>query len=72
MSTEDGGNVGGELDIGRLAGLAHINKAVPVGVVASTALFGQLAIDLQTSEEMEPASKVPGLDIRRARVKKDS
>ena len=68
MSIEDGGKVMVEMNIGRLSGLAHINEAVPVGVVASTALFGQLAVDLQSSEEMEPASKVPGLDIRRARI----
>ena len=70
MSIEDGGKVMVEMNIGRLSGLAHINDAVPVGVVASTALFGQLAVDLQSSEEMEPASKVPGLDIRRARINK--
>lgn len=70
MSIEDGGKVMVEMNIGRLSGLAHINGAVPVGVVASTALFGQLAVNLQSSEEMEPASKVPGLDIRRARINK--
>jgi predicted molibdopterin-dependent oxidoreductase YjgC len=72
MSIEEGGNVVVEMAMGRLAGLARINEAVPVGVVASTALFGQLAIDLQISEEMEPASRVPGLDIRRARVSKEN
>tara|TARA_B100002003_G_scaffold31174_2_gene26338 strand:+ start:1948 stop:4770 length:2823 start_codon:yes stop_codon:yes gene_type:complete len=70
MSIEEGGQVVVEMAIGRLTGLARINEAVPVGVVASTALFGQLAVDLQSSEEMEPASRVPGLDIRRARVNK--
>ena len=71
MDIEEGGKVVVEMAIGRLAGLARINESVPVGVVASTALFGQLAVDLQSSEEMEPASRVPGLDIRRARVSKD-
>ena len=71
MSIEEGGKVVVEMAIGRLAGLARINKAVPVGVVASTALFGQLAVDLQSSDETEPASRVPGLDIRRARVSKE-
>ena len=70
MSIEDGGKVVVEMPIGRLSGMARINEAVPVGVVASTSLFGQLAVDLQSSEEMEPATKVPGLDIRRARVNK--
>jgi formate dehydrogenase alpha subunit len=69
-SIEDGGKVEVEMAIGKLAGLAMINESVPVGVVASTSLFGQLAIDLQGSEEMEPASRVPGLDIRRARINK--
>ena len=71
MSIEEGGKVVVEMAIGRLAGLARINKAVPVGVVASTALFGLLAVDLQSSDETEPASRVPGLDIRRARVSKE-
>ena len=60
MSIEEGANVVVEMSIGSLAGLATINEAVPVGVVASTSLFGQLAVDLQISEEMEPASRVPG------------
>ena len=54
----------------RLAGLARINEEVPVGVISSTSLFGQIAVDLQASEETEPASRVPGLDIRPARVSK--
>ena len=70
LSIEDGGKVEVEMAVGRLAGLAKISEAVPAGVVASTSLFGQLAVDLQGSEEMEPATKVPGLEIRRARVNK--
>ena len=70
MSIEEGANVVVEMSIGSLVGLATINEAVPVGVVASTSLFGQLAIDLQISDEMEPASRVPGLDIRPARLSK--
>jgi hypothetical protein len=58
------------MGVGRLAGLARINEGIPVGVIASTSLFGQLAVDLQSSEEMEPATRVPGLDIQRARVSK--
>ena len=69
-SIEEGGKVEIEMTFGKLAGLARINESVPVGVVAATSLFGQLAIDLQESDETEPASKVPGLDIRRARLVK--
>ncbi|MCH8989185.1 MAG: molybdopterin-dependent oxidoreductase [Chloroflexi bacterium] len=70
LSIEEGGEVLVETAAGRLVGVAYINEAIPVGVVASTFLFGQLAIDLQCSEEKEPASRVPGLVVRRARVNK--
>ena len=55
---------------GRCAGLARLDAAIPNGVVAVTGLFGQLAIDLQASEEPDPMSKAPGLDILPARVVK--
>ena len=70
LSIEDGNKVVVDMGIGKLVGLAHINEKIPVGVIASTALFGQFAVDLQASEETEPASRVPGLDICRARVGK--
>ena len=71
LSIENGTKVVVDMGIGKLVGLAQINERIPVGVVASTSLFGQLAVDLQASKEMEPVSRVPGLDIRRARVTKD-
>jgi predicted molibdopterin-dependent oxidoreductase YjgC len=71
LSIENGTKVVVDMGIGELVGLAQINERIPVGVVASTSLFGQLAVDLQASKEMEPVSRVPGLDIRRARVTKD-
>ncbi len=52
----------------RWAARARLVESLPSGVVATTNLFGQLAVDLQASEEMDPASKVPGLDITGARV----
>ena len=54
----------------RLEGVAWLADSVPSGVVATTGLFGQLAIDLQASEEWDPASKVPGLQIVPAAVVK--
>ena len=54
----------------RLLGKARITDTVPPGVVATTSLFGQLAVDLQASEEMDPASRVPGLDTLPARITK--
>ena len=37
--------------------------ASPTGIVATTTLFGQLAIELQMSEDINPMARVPGLDV---------
>jgi len=55
---------------GNLTGQVRVVDSVPTGVVSVTSLFGQLAVDLQDSQDPDPASKVPGLDIRPARVVK--
>ena len=55
---------------GDLTGLARLVDSVPSGVVAVTSLFGQLALDIQDSKDPDPASNVPGLDIRPAKVVK--
>jgi anaerobic selenocysteine-containing dehydrogenase len=55
-----------------LAGLAKFDESIPPGMVAVTTLFGQLAVELQTSEELDPMSKVPVLDIVPARITKAS
>ena len=52
----------------RMSGWAQINESVPPGVIATTSLFGQLVSDLEVSEEMVPASRLPGLIIRPARI----
>ena len=54
----------------RLSGWAHIDESVPPGVIATTSLFGQLVSDLEASEEMVPAARLPGLNIRPARILK--
>ena len=54
----------------RLEGVAWLGDSVPEGAVATTGLFGQLAVDLQSSEEWDPASKVPGLHVAPASVVK--
>jgi predicted molibdopterin-dependent oxidoreductase YjgC len=54
----------------RVLGRARLVASVPPGVIAVTFLFGQLAADLEASEDMDPMSKVPGLDICPARVLK--
>ena len=53
-----------------LAGRARMLDSLPPGVIGSTSLFGQLALDLQASEAMDPASRVPGLDVLPAKISK--
>ena len=53
---------------GRLVGVADLDESIPRGVVAVTFLFGQLAVELQSSQDPNPMSKVPGLDILPARL----
>ena len=47
----------------RLTGVASIDTRIPIGIVATTTLFGQLAIELQMSEDINPMARVPGLDV---------
>ena len=54
----------------RLTGRARLTESVPAGIIAATSLFGQLAVDLQASEEMDPAARLPGLQIVPAKVLK--
>ena len=54
-----------------IPGVARYNPELPKGMVSSTALFGQLAIDMQASEEFDPAAMLRGLDVCPARLVKD-
>ena len=53
-----------------LNGVIRLNSSLPDGVIAVTGLFGQLAVELENSAEPVPMSRVPGLDLERARVVK--
>ena len=55
---------------GQIPGVVRFNSGIPRGTVASTGLFGQLAIDMEASEEFDPAPMLPGLDVRPARLLK--
>jgi predicted molibdopterin-dependent oxidoreductase YjgC len=55
-----------------LSGVARLVPGVPAGVIAVTGLFGQLAIDLQASEEWNPAAESPRLEIAPASIAKVS
>ena len=65
---EEGAKITVEHGQGRLHGVVLFNSLVPRGVAASTGLFGQLAIEMEASQEFDPASRLPGLEVRRARL----
>jgi hypothetical protein len=50
--------------------LARLDQSIPPGVISVTTLFGQLAVDLQASEEKDPMSRAPGLEVLPARISK--
>ena len=52
----------------RTTGIAFLDPAVPPGVVSVTTLFGQLAVELQASEDINPMARVPGLHLEPCRV----
>ena len=80
LSPEDAGRLGikqGEpveirTPLHSVKGTAAIQEGAQRGLVASTSLFGQLAVELEASEEPEPMAKVPGLVITPATVVKAS
>ena len=53
-----------------LTGTARYNSTLPSGLVAVTGLFGQLVVDLESSEEPDPMARVPGLDLVPVKVVK--
>ena len=68
LDLTEGAKVAVQTAEGQLPGVARFNVSLPRGMVASTALFGQLAIDMEASEEFDPAPMLPGLDVRPARL----
>ncbi len=68
LGVAEGDKIRIETEAERVPGVVRIDPRIPRGMVASTGLFGQLAIDMQASEEFEPATMLGGLDVRPARV----
>jgi len=56
---------------GNLTAIVDIDDSVPVGSISITTLFGQLAVELQESEDIDPMSKVVGLNVLPARLVKN-
>ena len=54
----------------RITGRAVILASLPPGIIATTSLFGQMVLDLQASEEVIPAARLPGLPIQPASIAK--
>ncbi len=68
MGLSEGEKVGIQTRDSLLPGVARFNSNVPRGTVSSTGLFGQLAIEMEASEEFDPAPMLPGLEVQRARL----
>ena len=68
LDLPEGAKVAVQTADGQLPGVARFNPSLPRGTVASTSLFGQLAIDMEASEEFDPAPMLPGLEVRAARL----
>ena len=57
-----------ETATGRLEGVVYLDDRMPNGTIAVTFIFGQLAVELQNSEESNPMAMMPGLKIQPARL----
>ena len=68
LGLPEGAKVAVQTADGQLPGVTRFNASLPRGMVASTSLFGQLAIDMEASEEFDPAPMLPGLEVRPARL----
>ena len=68
LDLPEGARVAVQTADGQLPGVARFDPGLPRGMVASTSLFGQLAIDMEASEEFDPAPMLPGLEVRPARL----
>ena len=52
----------------RITGIASLDEKIPAGVIGVTTLFGQLAVELQVSEDINAMARVPGLLVEPCRV----
>ena len=68
MNLAEGDKVSVRTADGQIPGVARFNPKLPRGTVSSTALFGQLAIDMQASDDFDPAPLLGGLDVRPAQL----
>ena len=69
-SIAEGDEVKVETADNQIRGIAQLNPSLPAGLVAVTGLFGQLAVDLENSQENDAMARTPGLHVAPARVVK--
>ena len=72
LGVADGDPVEVRTPFQRFRGKATISDGAHRGIISSTGLFGQMAVELEASEEPDPMSKVPGLVIMPASVARDT
>ena len=65
---QDGDRVEVRMPDRTLQARISLAAGVPMGCISSTSLFGQLATEIQANGELDPMSKVPGLNIAEAAV----
>ena len=71
-SVAEGDDVRVECAQAEIAGVVRFNDTLPRGVIGVTGLFGQLAVELESSDEPNPMAGTPGLDVVPARIVKGS
>ena len=64
----EGDKVSVETAEGLLPGVVRFDSRLPRGVMGLTGLFGQLAIEMEASQEPDPAAMLGGLEVRPARL----
>ena len=67
-SLGEGDRVRAETADNYIQGILSMNSSLPSGLVAVTGLFGQLAVELEKSQEQNPMANTPGLDLKPARI----
>ena len=66
----EGDKVSVETSDGTMPGVVRFNAGLPKGVIGTTGLFGQLAIDMEASQDPDPVATLQGLEVRPAKLVK--
>ena len=72
LGVQEGDVVEVQTNRGAVRGRAVFRDGIQRGVVSATFLFGQLMVELEASQDPDPMSRVPGLQVTSARLIKVS